>query len=237
MDVNNLNLGFSTGVLHKSHTAKEALEIIKDIGCNALELGFVKLNRIEEGWLDKISKEDIAPFRYVSFHAPKFNYGNNRKTEEIFQKIEKIDAIRKLDLVVFHPDCIEDFDVFKSATFNIAFENMDDRKESCKRPEDLEHILSRDNRYKMVLDVNHIYSNDPSMGLAKEFYTKLGPKIAQIHLSGHAGCHDPIFKTKQTEIIKSIQNFDIPIIIESTVSSEEISKERDYILKIITSLS
>ena len=236
MNTDHILLGFSTGVLHKTHTTKEALKIIKDIGCTAVELGFVKMEQIEQGWLDKISPEDISSFRYVSLHAPKFDYGNNAGTEVLFKKMAEVNALRKLDCVVFHPDCVKDFGVFKNAPFRIAFENMDDRKESFQKPEELARVLSEDEKYGMVLDINHIYSNDPSMRLAEEFYTRLGSKIVQIHLSGNAGYHDPIFKTRQTEILNAIQDFTTPIIIESVISAEEITEEKKYVMDGIAAL-
>lgn len=237
MNVENIKLGFSTGVLHKTHRTKEALKAMRDLGYNTVELGFVKLNRIAEGWLNEISKADLEGFEYVSFHAPKFNYGKNKGTYELFDKIRRIDNMRKLNTVVFHPDTIKDFGVFEKAGFNIALENMDDRKESHQKTEDFDEIFSQDNNYKLVLDVNHIYSNDPSMELAKDFYTKFKDRISQIHLSGYTGYHDPIFQTKQEEIIRAVQNFNIPIIIESVLESKDLEKERNYILNAISNLN
>ena len=118
MHIQDIKLGFSTGVLHKTHRTKEALKIMRGLGYDTVELGFVKLNRIEEGWLEEVSDEDLRGFKYVSFHAPKFNYGKNEGTKDIFGKIDKINFIRKLDTVVFHPDPIEDFDIFKGVKFN-----------------------------------------------------------------------------------------------------------------------
>ena len=74
------------------------------------------------------------------------------------------------------------------------------------------------------------------MGLAKDFYSKFKDRIAQIHLSGYTGYHDPIFQTKQEEIIKAIQDFEVPIIIESVLAPEDLEKERQYILKVISGI-
>ena len=101
MKSQNIKLGFSTGILHKTHTTKEALKIMQNLGCNTVELGFVKPNRIKEGWLDEVSKEDIEGFSYISLHAPAFAYGKNEETKYIFEKIKKIDNIRKLNNVEY----------------------------------------------------------------------------------------------------------------------------------------
>lgn len=233
----NIRLGFSTGVLYKTHRTKDALKIMRNLGYDIVELGFVKLSRIEEGWLEEISDEDLKGFNYISFHAPKFNYGDNDGTRSIFEKIEKINKIRKLNTVVVHPDPVENFEVFRNVSFHVSFENMDNRKISHKTPEDFD-IFTKNSGYGLVLDVNHIYSNDPSMALAKDFYNKFGDKITQIHLSGYVDYHDPLFRTMQKEIISSIQNFETPLIIESVLSTEkELNKERDYILNVISELN
>ena len=139
----NIKLGFSTGVLHKTHRTKDALKIMKDLGYDTVELGFVKLNRIEEGWLEELSEKDLGGFEHISFHAPVFNYGKNEGTDYIFKKIEKINNMRKLDAVVFHPDPIEDFGVFHEVNFNVALENMDNRKNSYHKAKDFDEIFSQ----------------------------------------------------------------------------------------------
>lgn len=236
MNIENIELGFSTGVLYKTHSTKEALKLMRDSGYETVELGFVKLSGFEDGWFDELTADDLAGFKYVSFHAPKFDYGKNEGTYELFEKIKKIDEMRKLDLVVFHPDTIEDFSVFSEAGFNVSFENMDNRKESHQKPEDFDEIFSQDSKYKMILDVNHVYSNDPLMELAKGFYAKFKDRISQIHLSGYTGYHDPLFQTKQDEIIRAIQDFNIPIIIESVLAPEDLEKERNYVLEVISKI-
>lgn len=236
MNIENIKLGFSTGVLHKTHRTKGALKKMRDLGYDTVELGFVKLIGFEEGWLDELTAEDLSGFKYMSFHAPKFDYGKNEGTYELFEKIKKIDNMRKLNTVVFHPDTIEDFSVFSEAGFNVAFENMDNRKVSHQKPEDFDKIFFQPNKYGLVLDVNHIYSNDPSMELAKDFYTKFKDRISQIHLSGYTGYHDPLFRTKQEEIIRAIRDFEVPIIIESVLGPEDLEKERNYILEIVSKI-
>jgi len=236
MNIDNIKLGFSTGTLHKTHSTKEALKIMRSLGYDTVELGFVNFQRIKDGWLDEISAEDLIGFKYVSLHAPKLNYGNNSDTELIFEKIGKINKIRKLDTVVFHPDPVEDFNVFKNVKFSVSFENMDDKKVSHQKPKDFEKIFPLSAEYRLVLDVNHIYTNDKSMKLAERFYEKFGDRISQFHVSGYTGYHDPLFKTGQTEIVKAISDFNIPMIIESVISAEDLEKERNCIIKLISGL-
>ncbi len=228
----NIKLGFSTGTLYKHLETKEAISVIKKLGCKVIELGFVKADNFFSNQLEKIEKPDLERFEYVSFHAPKFNYENNEETKNILKRISKFHkTIRQLDLVVFHPDTVKDFSIFNKIDFNVGFENMDRRKESCRSVDDIEVVLLKDQKFRFVLDINHAYTNDPTMKLAEEFYKRLGNKITQIHLSGFKDLHDPLFETKQLEIIKAVQDLNAPIIIESILTPETIMQERDYILK------
>ena len=228
MNNKEIKLGFSTGTLYKDLETKRAIPVIKSLGCKYIEL------TVEEFWsdqLDRINEKDLEGFEYVSFHAPMVNYGKNSDTKKFFERMADFSKKVRLDLVVFHPDTVEDFSVFENLDFNIGFENMDNRKKSCKSVDDIESVMLRNNDFKFILDLNHCYTNDSSMKLALEFYERLGNRISQIHLSGFRELHDPLFETEQLEIIRSIQSFDVPIIVESLVNPETIVLERDYILQ------
>ena len=225
--------GFSTGALHQYLDTKGALQVIKKLGCPAVELGFVKKSRIEQGWLESITKNDLSGFKYVSFHAPKMYYEDNDETREIFHLIEQINNLRSLDLVLFHPDNVVDIEVFKKVSFPVGFENMDRQKPFGKTPEDIKKLLDSNPTFHFVLDVNHIKSNDPTMKLADDFYSQLNSKIIQYHVSGLGSDypHIPLFQTKELDIISAIRDTGKPIICESRLSPDTIKKEKEYITK------
>lgn len=228
----NIQLGFSTGCFYKAPlTLSERLAMIRNADCRATELGLVKLHSFNSDDLDQLSAHDFAGFDHLSMHAPKFDYGDNEGTYKIFERIRRVNAIRTLDWVVIHPDTVVDFSVFQNAGFNVALENMDNRKASYKTPDEFVELLAQNPQFGFVLDVNHIYSNDPSMQLATDFYEKLGDRVTEIHLSGYTGYHEPISETRQLEIMRAIRGYDVPIIVESVLSPEDIEKERDYILR------
>lgn len=233
----NLKLGFSTGALHKHFNAKEALNYFQKRSHTVVEIGLVKMDRIREGWADSIEKKDLEGFDYVSLHAPVIAYGENEETKFVFEKIKRINQLRKLDAVVVHPNTVENFNVFSNVEFVVAFENMDNRKDSYTKPEELKTLLDQNSSYRFILDVNHAYTHDKSMEVVKKFYSLLGDRIEEIHLSGYEGYHEPLFKTKQMEILKSIQNFETPIIIEAVMNSKEIEMEMEYVLKQISEVS
>lgn len=232
-----IQLGFSTGCFHEtSLSLAEKIAAIRNAGCHVIELGAVKLPSFDSIKLKQLTSDNLAEFDYISLHAPKFGYGHNDGTYKIFEKIKQVNAIRTLDWVVVHPDEVIDFSVFKEVGFKVAFENMDNRKKSHKTPDELVKLFAENPQFGFVLDVTHSFSNDPTMQLVADFYKKLGGRIVEIHLSGYSGYHEPISETKQPEIIKAIQNFDVPIIVESVISPQDIKKEKDYILQTINKL-
>lgn len=226
-----MRIGFSTGALYKSLPNNiSRVGILRKIRYSAIELGFLRLHDFTSRNINDLPRDVLLGFSYRSFHAPVYEYQNDATTKRIFSEIARLHAKLPLDLVVFHPDSVIDFGVFEDLPFRVGFENMDDRKDSCQTPAELKTILARSENFSLVLDLNHAYSNDPSMKLAAEFYKRLGPRIAQIHLSGYNGHHDPLFQTRQAEIIRSIQDLAVPIIIESVVRPADLRKETLYIV-------
>ena len=87
--------------------------------------------------------------------------------------------------------------------------------------------------WKLVLDVNHCFTNDATFALTRDFYQRLGDRIVQIHLSGFQTLHEPLFLTRQKEIVYNIENSTVPIIIESILAPADLEREREYILKVL----
>ncbi len=223
-------VGFSTGCIFKVITTEaERINIIKMSGARAIELNFVK--SIDKA-AESLKESDLQGFDYVSLHAPVIKYKYDVESERVINAIRAINSIRRLDLVVFHPDTVEDFNFFNSIDIPmpIAFENMDNRKASFRWGADLARLLDRFPGAGMVLDVNHAFTNDPTLSLTKELYRSLGHRIVQVHLSGYAGYHEALFQTRQAEIIKSIENPNVPIIIESQFKfREDFDSEMRYV--------
>ena len=227
------NIGFSTGAIRKHHNTKSALNLFRESGFKTAEVSF-GIREGRAGWLDEISEEDLAGFHHVSMHAPKFTYKSDDATRALFARIEHFNRMRKLDVVVFHPDMIEDFNIFRKVQFKVGIENMDNRKERYQRPEELQEILSEHPDIGFILDVNHIYTNDPSMALADGFYDILGDRIVEVQLSGYKTLHDPLFETKQEEIIRAIRDPKGPMIVEAGgIRPDDLVKEIEYIASIL----
>ena len=143
---------------------------------------------------------------------------------------------KKFDIrnIVVHPDTVVDWEVFlQYADLPISIENMDDQKNFWKTIEDIASILEKYD-FGLTLDVQHCFTNDPSMQLAKDFHEKFSDRIVEYHLSGYdpEKLHYTLFKTEQDIIIDHVLLKDKPIILESCMENYDEGKmELEYVLE------
>ena len=230
-------IGFSQGVLFKLYDVnKDAnIKLLKDCGSNAIEANCHHAN--EAVFLPLLLGHiESHNFDYISLHAPvDVRYGSNTETRELLEKLYNFYLLSDAEIIVVHPDLVDDWSVFEDFKMKWAIENMDDRKKNFKNQVDLENFFEEHSDWYLVLDVGHVNSNDKSMLLAKELINAFGSRIAEIHLSGYEKFHDPLHRTKQLEIIECCKDLFVPIIIESVFELsdglEGVKKEFDYILE------
>ncbi|OGY42937.1 MAG: hypothetical protein A2729_02675 [Candidatus Buchananbacteria bacterium RIFCSPHIGHO2_01_FULL_39_14] len=231
-------IGFATGCLYKTEIypiSNEAVNLMKESKINAIEFTAHDLDRLKK--LKELDRKQLSSFQYISLHVPTFNiqYGLNAKSKLVIKTINDIQKKIRFNLVVFHPDTIIDLRIFSFCRFPLGIENMDNRKKTGRLPEDLKKFITKNN-FKFVLDLQHIYDNDPTMGLADDFLKLYAKKLVQIHLSGSTPVclHHPLYLTKQKIIIKKAKSYNLPIIIESVFNPKDnlfnqIRKEFRYI--------
>ena len=224
-------LGFnvgSRGIL----SLQERIAIYKSLGCKAIEIGLINANE-KERWaaVKELTVDDFESFEHISLHAPAmdFVYDDNDTTKYVLEEIQKLYEKFHFKHAIIHPERVKDWGVFKNISFPIATENMDSRKEIGRTVSSLNDIFAKAD-IPLVLDMNHCYVNDNSLKLATEMYSAFKDRIVQIHLSGFKELHDPLYKTKQLEIIKAIPDKSLPIIIESNCPmADDIKAEYEYI--------
>ena len=228
-------IGFSHGVLFKvlDVNTKESLDILAASGASAVEI-----NCHRSG--DSSSLNNLLPyikkFERISLHVPcNIRYGNNDETISLLKDLEDFYKKSGAELVVVHPDVVDDWSVFDSFDMNFAIENLDDRKKEFKDVADLKEFFKVHPKWAFVLDFGHANSNDKSMILAEDLIKEFKSRVVEIHLSGYEVFHDPLYHTKQKEIINYCKEFSVPIIIESVfeVSDgvEGVKKEFDYVIE------
>jgi len=225
-------LGFNTCKPHVM-SVEDKIEVFNKLGCKTIEL-FLGIFDYQQ-YLQKLDPDKLKGFEFVSLHAPtdsEFLYKKNDiKTQQRLEVLEECYKKYKFRFAVIHPEGVEDWEVFTEYSFPIAVENSDHRKPIGRTVASMKEIFSKVDA-SMVLDVNHCYVNDNTLALVDEMYNEFKDKIKEIHLSGFETLHDLLYETKQREIIQSIPDKNLPIIIESPVNSrQEIEKEYNYIKK------
>lgn len=224
-------IGMSTGVLFRSmaSTSQRIIDIQKALGNGAIELGCVRKQRMFA--LLDLDAEDIrSHFSHLSLHAPTdLKYRADEETKQILKLIETAHRRFQFDLVVFHPESVEDWSVFDNLSFPIGVENADWRKDFGRTVEDMAKVFER-NDFGFVLDVNHCFSNDRTMELARVFASQFSDRLREVHLSGFTAYHEPISVTGQEEIMRSVPAGNCPIIIESVCLDEnQVRQELSYV--------
>ena len=229
-----MTIGFSTGDLYtkSSLEIKKGLDNLEKIGSTAVEISV--WGGMDSPSLDKIIKNDFNGFEYISLHAPGGPYKKDDPTKKFLNKLEEINSEIRLDQIIFHPNEIEDMAVFDNYSLPIAIENMDWRKDFGSTVKDLNEFF-KGNSFGFALDLNHVFTIDKTLNEVSDFYEEFKDRIKEIHLSGIKEIHDPLYITKQEEIIKAIPDKNIPIIIESFRSPylelAKAKKELNYILE------
>lgn len=223
--------GFTTGRLTDQNSFIDKMKIFADLGCQAIEFSLLDYSRFE---LIKsgVKQPLIDSFTHRSIHAPvKFGdksvtYRDDEETHAMLHNLEWLCAAVGASVLVVHPDRVADWNVFAKYTLPICLENMDVWKETARTTADMQQFF-KGNDFGMVLDVNHCFTNDPTMQLAQDLRDSFGQRIREVHLSGFiepeetVNRHVPIHKTRQEEIMHAVEGLNAPIILEGVCTTEE----------------
>lgn len=223
-------IGFGSGSIWKiaDKYSKSIIDIFKKCSSEVFEICINSLSEVSR--LSRITGS-VKNFAYKSIHLPTdVIYKKDEQTERLLDVV--VDCYKEInaDLILVHPDLVESWEIFEQYNLNWAIENMDDRKEKYKTAEELEAFFKMKPDWKLVLDLNHCYTNDKTMKLADDIIDKFNNRIVEIHLSGNLNLHDPLFKTKQNFILDYCRKLDVPVVIESVFDSvDDVIKEYKYI--------
>ncbi|MEI6835280.1 MAG: hypothetical protein WCK59_00405 [Candidatus Falkowbacteria bacterium] len=233
-------IGFSHGDSFKllDVNTEKNIQILAGCGGNSLEINCHTAKEADS--LDKLLPY-IKSFERLSIHAPvNVRYVYNQEIKALLKKLEYFYNRVGAELLVIHPDLVDDWSVFDDLNMNLAIENMDDRKQSFKDVGDLKDFFDKHPEWSLVLDLGHCKANDKSMVLAENMILAFRNRIVEIHLSGYKKFHEPLHRTKQKDIIAYCKDLLVPIIIESVFEVndgfEGLKKELDYILQELSNL-
>jgi hypothetical protein len=216
-------LGFTAGRYKNEKYFLRKLDFFLKIGCNALEL-----HPLVECPTDfNLSKKVINylhSFPYVSLHAParNFQYDNSPSAKNVYSVID--DWINKLNIktVVIHPDKITYPEILLSKAWPYALENMDSTKKDGRTIDQISKWFERISNANMVLDLNHIFTNDETMNITEKFTGKFKDKITEIHISGYLNTemnHEPLTLSDCQHLRNYIFDKTLPVIMEVSVDN------------------
>jgi hypothetical protein len=218
-------IGFSSGALAKGdfHRGIELQQSFE--GINAIELSALRESELAP--LVAASRGlALGRFEYVSFHAPS---AFRALTEE--STVELLASLPGSWPIVVHPDLVEDADVWARLGSRPCLENMDLRKSTGRTVPEMKEVFSLLPESGFCLDLGHARQIDPTMGVAIEMLRTFGDRLRQLHVSevGTFGEHRRMGFLSRTAFARVARYVpaDIPLILESIVSADEMQAELD----------
>jgi hypothetical protein len=228
-------LGFSTIYTHE-HDKQFYRKLLKEMlaaGCSAIELQTPGQTPLDDSELVDLLKQ----FGYRSIHTSDIhNPTDDADALAYYRELaQRIDA----DALTIHPYTMGHWAWLTNYFGELAsFENMDRFKPFGRTPEDLVQVRNEYPTARWTFDINHVFTNDPSLASVTEFYEQLGAP-GHYHISGFKDAslpHTKLYTTHQDAIITAVRT-DAPVIIESfgPTDIEQFKREYDYIAERLAS--
>ena len=203
-----------------------------EAGCEAIEIHTPDYHEMKpDSELIKI----IRQFTYRSIHTRGL-IAEDKCTDKLRYYTE---LAEKIDTHAFtvHPNIMDEWSwLVKYFGDLLSYENMDWRKPFATLPSHMKEVFSQAPNARWTYDLNHVYTVDPSMKLADEFYDSFS-NLGHYHISGFKDAdlpHTTLYTTHQ-DIIAEYVRTDHPIIIESfgIYDIQDFQLELDYTKKLL----
>jgi hypothetical protein len=218
-------IGFSTGALERGDF-KTAIKWLLKNRVQSVELSALRIEELEP-MVDSLKSLPIAPFHYISFHAPSsFPKEAERRVVQLLDNV----ASRGWNIIV-HPDVIRNYSLWRPFHSHLLIENMDRRKPVGRTAHELKKIFEMLPDARLCLDVAHARQMDTTLTLLSQIISQFSARIAEIHISElDSWCqHQPM----SAGAVKDYQNFashfnsSLPVIIESMLEGNRASMRMD----------
>jgi hypothetical protein len=216
-------IGFSTGALALGDF-KKALGMLRGFETKAVELSALRDHEVD-GLMAALPILNLQMFDYVSVHVP--SAFRVLSEDEVAARLSP--CLRLKIPVVLHPDAIRNVSLWRQFGSLLCIENMDKRKRTGRTADELEGFFSSLPDATFCFDIGHARQIDSTMGEARRILKRFGNRLRQIHFSeidaeGHH--HGATLVTQlASRKIASLISEDVPIIIESQISPDQIEKE------------
>jgi Ni,Fe-hydrogenase III small subunit len=216
-------IGFSTGALAYSNF-RRGLEIVRNSHSRVVELSALRESELSP-LINALGSLNLEGFTYISVHAP--SKYNPVREDEVISLLQQV-AERHWPIII-HPDAIQNFSswhVFKDLLF---IENMDKRNITGRTARELTEIFQKLPQAKLCFDLGHCRQVDPTMNESYLILQQFRARLGQLHVSevNSRSTHDSLSDAAVCafEKIASMIPEDVPVILESPISSEEVQSE------------
>lgn len=229
----------STGFLYRLMNNRNKMIIkIREFLPDGIELSFAYPEYLFNFVINKENLKYLQSLKFNSIHAPwkEITYGNNQKSKDILEVIEKLYKQIAARNVVFHKEQLDDINVIKDYNFVASIENAD-WKEAGKSVEEIETILNENKHLKFTFDFAHVLT--VSLDDIPLYLNKFKDKLIAIHLAMlNRSLRDHWFlhkydSEKMKELLNYLKNTKVPIVLECVASDwsevQLIKKEIKYI--------
>lgn len=216
------SLGFSTGALAKGDF-RLGVEMQRPHGVKAIELSALRPEELSP-LIEAVGDLRLEEFEHISFHAPSRLNGLAEK-----DLVALLSGLPQAWPIILHPDIVVDPGQWRSLGERLCVENMDQRKPIGRTVSEMELVFRELPDASFCFDIGHARQVDPTMGVAIGLLQRFRDRLKQVHVSevDPTGKHIPIGFAAFNGfcLVAKLIPASCPIIIESVVKAEEISKE------------
>jgi len=201
---------------------KRKIQICKDLGFNHIVIAFSTLKMIKQFLSLPELCQQISKFQSVSIHAPwrGVTYKENRIAKETIDCLEKITAKVNVTAIIFHFDCISDFDWLKNCNFKYYIKNPN------RYSWEIFSSAIEKHSFEYVLDINRATRFE---NYIDKYLKNHKDSLKAIYVSGYVDDlgRTPITESGQQFLLNKLKTIEAPIVIEGLFSPGDFQGIRD----------
>jgi hypothetical protein len=225
-------IGFSTGAIALDDF-RQALGYLSAFSTHAIELSALRVKELRP-LISALPELDLAKYTYISLHLP-----SAFSAEEEVELVSLLGDVPLNWALIVHPDSIHDYGLWRSLSSRVALENMDRRKSCGRTAKELMTCFDLLPEAQFCFDIGHARQFDPSMAEAYSILMAFSDRLVQIHVSEVDAQSRHAVITYAAELaFREIAHLippDVPLILESRVSSEGIERELHKVADLFSS--
>lgn len=208
------NIGASTGFMSAHYGEWPSLVS----QATAISTVAVELSALSEpelpSLLDFLTGAPPLPFLFVAVHGP--TKARAMPEDELVEMLSAL--VGRVDVIVMHPDVMQEPGRYSDLGSTLAVENMDRRKGIGQTADQLSEYFADLPEAKLCMDVPHAASVEPTLSIAHDLLDAHGHRLSHVHLSSiDDHCHHrPLTAADRDHFMSVLDRCrDVPWILEA----------------------